>query len=701
MAGKIIKVPALQGSVALANNISIDFVFPSVGAIDPSRSYISIQANADFTGVGSHALYFNYRGRAPHKNGVLIGDYEIRSSTLGVLEASLQSNIPRVNLGAFERDIDQVAADNYRMLGTQFGDPIAGEFVAGGAFDGTGVGPPGAGWTVGSPFMSAKGGAAPLYGMQPFDVRIPLSELSPMCRQLPVLDLKSLGEVRLRARLDLSQNEVLGEHRPHVSMYGTIPCANIAVGTSVTTIEQVLAAAPPLSADFDIVVGNTVLLTYQSAGATNVSDRVVSAVAAAAGVPLAITVPNPAIPANATNVAIRKVLASGPIPVAGRAFLAPGVATNRYVDLVLLLSPNITGFGLIGVAAVRAALVGRQVALVYPTAAGAAEVWDNATVVAVTPISVAGVMYTRVAIDRDLSAVPNGNGLLYVVSSTPLAPTAVDATLTVLTFAGMTVDRLRLWAGASVRLTSDDGAAPPANKAAVETLVIGIVQAGADVLVTLAAPAPVPAANRRLRLVESTARTLRLSNPMLVLKTSMLSMPVPAPRELAFETWEMEIATIPPDLVSYNHLFMTPVGCSAIFFLCVWRGSAPVGNAAAGNTVISNRNMVASYRVRVNEVPTSVADIVPGDVYHTDSVITALEASPLAMLRSIADGYSQALITATAAPVYDAGDVFIIPALTDPARANSVGLSINFRGPNPATVTLYAVRSQSKIFALR
>ena len=693
MAGRILKVPALQGAAALADGGSLDFVLPRVGVIDPGKSYISIRADVDVTevtpatGLGIHAAYLDWRERAPHRNGVLIGDYELRSSTVGVLEACLQSNVPRANLAAFERDADQLRSDAYRTLGTQFDDSVAGAYSQGGFYDGTGIGGPGAGWTVASPFMAAtsaatSGAASTAFGT---DVRIYLDELSPLCRQVPALDLVALGEVRLRARLDLSQAGNVQEHRPHTSMYGDIPCANIggAPTLAVVTTEQALSVGA--ASDFDIVVGDPVLVQYTPAGPglVVVDQRLVTAVALTGAAPatVQITVDGAQIPANATLVFIQKITG----PAAGETTITP-VDTDQYVTL------NPVG-GLVGpveLAAARFRYLGSSVAIVYPIVGGATQ-WDNVTVTAVSLAVVGGVAYIRLAFGVNLTAVPAGAGAVYVVSSSPTAFNVIDATRTILTFNATNIDRLRLWPGAKVRVTVDNGAAPPAAKAAIEALVASVAQNGANVDVTLTAAVPAGGANFRLRLVSAGALTLRLSQPALVLKTLAAAVGAspynPAPRELTFESWAVEVASIPQGVTQFQKLFPTPPSCSAMFFMLVARGGA-------APSVLSYRNGLASYRIRLNEVPTSAEEIVPFGALHHDAVITTIEASPLSALRSLADGYSTAANRVGGTLDYDAGDVLIMPALLDAARANSVGLVLAFRAATAAELTLYAVRSQ-------
>ena len=669
MASRFVKLPALQGATQVIDGTSLDFVIPAGMTIDPARSYISLIATVVTTDTnppaGVHQVYATYNGgNPPFRNSALLSDYELRSATMGTLESILSSNIINVNLDAFSRDWEQLQSDSYRSL-TQFCDP-SGWRLAGAGMDPLDRTDVLAAPAVGSPFFTRD-------GAQAAELKIYLPELSPACRQLPLIDTRSWGETRLRVKVDTDAVTVR-EMLPYPQGLGSglTNCDNVgAAGNAVITVETSITAA-----DFDIAVGRNVLVQYTVTGSGLVTGdmRDVANLANVGAGVVTVTLGGAAIPIS-TAVSIWLINPT----VLVQATTQP-LGNMTYIDI-----PGIAPFGT-DLDYYEGLYVGSTVGVVYPDAGGRRV--RTATVASVTntagPASPIRLTFTAAVVNP----VGTGPGNLYVMSQPRKACTGA-ADLTVLTFPATTPDALRLIVGQKLRTTCDDNANPPANRTEAFNLITAIAYNGTDTTVTLGTDrADGDVARVRVQTLPMVSGALVLGNPTIVLK-QVVPDRLSSPSGLTFTTYAVEICAVPNGTVEFNRQFDCPPGTSAIYFLVVDRAA----------DMLSFAGQMAWYRMRLNDMPVTTENVVPMGPLHMDGVIQALGRSEVATLRCLAT-YVKPQDTGLEAQEYGKDAVFVmccvIPDGHATGRLNRVQLAMRWDGGTGTEYTLYAVREQMR-----
>lgn len=653
MTSKFIKVPALQGVSSVEYNQILDFDLLNYGYVDPQRSYISVNADIATTetdpnsGIGVHAVYTTFTNNASYKNSVFIGDYELRSSSVGVLESVLDSNVINASFDSFNRDFEQVLSDNYKTL-AQFVDPSRVYFNK----------------VDSSPFRVLSQ-TVPSQNIT-HQLKIKLPDISPMMKQISVYDCEALGNTRLRIRWD---DRVLNdpvEYMPYDTMWGVRPCANkgnadpnntVVMDAVSSAINKVIDAT-----DAELPVGTNVIATYVSGGTRDpILETTVAAVNIAAQV-ATITLANNLAAGDKTSVQLAAYKSKVQIaqPVNG--------ATSVFV--------NDTTYFPVDSDWVKFTYLNKQVVIAYPTA-GVNNVFVAKTI---TGVSVLPNGTVRLDFTGGLPSVGTAAGALYILGNTAVFQAVAGDNITY-TMANTTLQSCGLWVGQKINITSLTAAGA---KQGISTLITSLTQVGTNVQVVVADALANSANSIKFRCVPAATTTLTMSNPMLVMKTlnsgnkKLARYLAAESKEVTFSTYSIERASILSNQQSFNRIFDCEAGCSNVFFLLV--------NRQAGVNVIAESSNIDSYRMRLNDIMITNRDVSPLTPLYFDGLIQCLQSSNLAVLRNL---------------LGECSDSVCIPCamIPDPSQLNRVQLNLNTNNSGNE-YTVYCVKEKMKMLSV-
>lgn len=628
MTSKFIKLPAVQGISTVAQGQLLDFDIPDYGFMDLSKSYISLIADIATTETAGadaiHSVFVPTVDGTNFKNSALVSDYFIRNSRVGDLENVLESNVMNGNLQSYSRDFEQVESDNYKTF-CQAKDAIACQYN-----------------DYNTAFRRLYQGRQSQNVKQ--EIKIKLSDLSPMCNQIPLWDGQKMGPTRLEVKWDADTVlDSVEENLPYNSMYSSIVCNNAQANTNAVVITQKVIDAD----DLEVKQGDNVLLTYTATATSVTSMREVTAIAIAAQV-ASVTVDGTDVPTGASSVSIVKALD------AGLDLINP--TTDLYVD------SNATNYTVNSYSSNIDYYLGKTISIVYPGANNNIIRVDKL----VTSVQVLPTGRLRLGFSGALATAATNKGKAYLIPSPPMTFNAVDATFKQFTITGMKLQDLQLWVGGKIRITGVTGGGSP-TKVAIETLITSIVQSGADVVVTVADALTNVATDLRYRLVPAASLALTFSNPTLVMKqlypgnVKLGQYMKAAESQMTFTTYSTERVTIPSNSYNYNRIFDCPMGCQNGFFLVVKKS----------DTLLSNKANIAKYRLMLNDKYVTNRDIVPFDPLYTDQIVQTSSTSALVNLRSLA-------CFTDANDDRSKGEVFTPCVMLEPGQFNRVQLSLYF-----------------------
>jgi len=105
-----VKLQVQQSGSFNSRKNRLDFLIPSGGVIDMSKSYININTSIDGDGTSIHVLNVNFTDMGGtsmlHDNSILVKNIDVSSSKIGMLESIRRSDVLRSSLNQYSQDTD-------------------------------------------------------------------------------------------------------------------------------------------------------------------------------------------------------------------------------------------------------------------------------------------------------------------------------------------------------------------------------------------------------------------------------------------------------------------------------------------------------------------------------------------------------------------------------------------------------------------
>jgi hypothetical protein len=671
MTSKWIKYPALQSPENIVDGTLLDFDIGDWEMVDLTRSYVSFRAAINTTeSVGAdaiHSVYQSYKNKSPFNNAILVGDYELKNSKLGVVESVQNANIINGNLQAFERDFEDISSDNYKTF-AQWKIPTCDTL------------------DQNTPFrrLMKTVDSFPVVN----ECKVKLGDLSPFCRVCDTYDCSKMGSTRLHLRMDTSPLDTITEYRPYQGMDADGRYAMADVAAPVAGNNTFLTPATNI---FDLVttpeigLADPVIVTYTNSTPTSTYlATTISAVPTIAANIITYNTTDPFVSAadTATAITIAKVMHPLAQAMVFDDLGADGVnilTTNLYED------EDIVDF--------KQMYLNKLVCFTRNATAGVAAGRNTTQFLTVTAIASA-VLGRPSKVQFTLSANLLASTVIrmYLVQQPALACNnilgAVAAAPTVLVLPNTTVAQCKLWIGQKIKVGYKQAGAGLADGAFVNTKVLTLADAaGPTVNVTLADPlASIAGANNVTSILIScipcATATLYLNQPQLVLKTLMsshrkvVSYKNNDTSSIPFSTWNLELANIPTASRSFKRLFECDANTKNVYVLAVIRGS----------DILAVQNNLASYRMRNNFIDMTNGDIKVFGPLHLDQIRQAFGNSSVLSLKNFYY-YSDNRI---AAPGNNS--VCMPCAILPSDQLNRVEVQLTFSADTVANLTLFFIR---------
>lgn len=690
MTSKWIKYPALQSPENVGDGQLLDFDIGDWEIVDLTRSYVSMKAaiaTTDLAGVSAiHAVYQSHKFNTPFNNAVLVGDYDLKNSKLGVVESVQNANIVNGNLQAFERDFEDVDSDNYKTF-SQYNGPYLGSLNS-----------------TQSPFNRLYRDKDSYNVVS--ECKIKLSDLSPFCRACSVYDCSKMGRTRLHMRMDRSSLDTVGEYLPYDGFatvtngggknfvgYSAVNRGE-AAGTATITDTYTYNYAD----DLNIKKDDSVIVNYTSGAEARVLVTKVTA--------------TPTIAANAISIITKDELpGGGPATVVSFTKIdpkAPVIACDNLAVAGLVITSSVL-YTNDDLKYLKKTFTGKHVALIRTETAGPTTIASYYTVAAIAFVGGGNILsnkvtITLVAVAPAATNVPASTGLsLYLIQQPPQALaglTQANAKSTTVTITGAAagIATNPLWKGQNIRVfgVQAGGAGINVTGKVLNTSITKIEVAGADIVVTMNDAlgfdntAGGVITLLKLQCGNSITSTLQLTQPQLVLKTLMPKHPNVVNYvkndllDINFSTWNLELSNIPTGSLNFKRLFECDPNAKNVYVLAVVRGTE----------ILGFQNYLSSYRMRNNFIDMTNRDINVFGPLHLDQIAQAFSNSGALSLKSV---YNYSDNRYSAAP----NQSVCMPCAVLPyGQPNRVEVQLNFSNASVANLTLFFIREVAKVITV-
>lgn len=668
MTSKQIKYSALEGLSEITSGSLLNFNLPPYGLYDIENSYLAFNCNIDEQNINDfgaiHMPIVSYSYNETFPNAVLIKDYEIRSSKVGILESVLDSDVVCANLEAYSRDWEQITSENYQTL-TSFYEPVSNTYLI----------------DKGTQFRRLFQDGRQSYKIT-HEVKIPLSSFSPMMSQLGVWNGQSMGETRLNLKFDSSKLDVL-EVNFHQEPANSYNCDDI--GALADTKDVILSRMFNANEPIPLQIGNRVQVFYTSGGKVAKKTALIENVAFAAGV-ITVTLDladNNKIPKSSTNVKLVKIF--GPVaenpPITCQSYNA----NDTFIKLAAKASNNEKFNQLKQKYTNRFILITGQFD-------GPNQYYAIKKVVSVSQFLIEGIITVQLNLDSLVLDANLTNVEIFMAENClsevngGIVPNG--ALVNQYKIKNSKTKDLYLWTNQAVQISGYTAADTPGPN--FITTIKSLSDFGGDVIVELATNPPALFTENIFitTLPNETGRPFKLkfSNPQIALKMLMPNHPMSKKYNMGvgkfeYTTYSIERANNLMNQRQYNRQFDCAPNCVTGMFLVVDKR-----NTAKPETY-STYKTSTSVRLRLNDILLGIRDIKPNtSEYHDTLVSYATNSKLLKALKNLgvnADTYQNNVIPQGSQGM-KYGKLFTPVILLPPTQdMNRVTIQLNQDVPDP------------------